>query len=84
MPRGCVKGSGSIPPRRWKGSGHLDHTGPDVPWRYWHHARGYEMLKVSLAPRKNPTKRIAVPDPTGKPRGGEMALEGPHKRDFIP
>jgi hypothetical protein len=36
------------------------------------------MLEVSLAPRKFPTKRITVPDPTGKPRGGEMALEGPH------
>lgn len=68
---GFVAGDG------WFGHGFFQ-TGPDVPWRYWHHARGYEMLEVSLAPRKNPTKRINVPDPTGKPRGGEMALEGPH------
>lgn len=61
----------------WFGHGFFQ-TGPDVPWRYWHHARGYEMLEVSLAPRKSPSKLIAVPDPTGKPRGGEMALEGPH------
>jgi hypothetical protein len=61
----------------WFGHGFFQ-TGPDVPWRYWHHARGYEMLEVSLAPRKSPSKLIKVPDPTGKPRGGEMALEGPH------
>ena len=61
----------------WFGHGFFQ-TGPDVPWRYWHHARGYEMLEVSLAPRKNPARLITVPDPTGRPRGGEMALEGPH------
>ena len=61
----------------WFGHGFFQ-TGPDVPWRYWHHARGYEMLEVSLAPRKSPSKLIKVPDPTGKPRGGVLALEGPH------
>ena len=61
----------------WFGHGFFQ-TGPDVPWRYWHHARGYEMLEVSLAPRQNPSKLISVSDPTGKPRGGELALEGPH------
>ena len=61
----------------WFGHGFFQ-TGPDVPWRYWHHARGYEMLEVSLAPRQKVTQLIAVPDPTGKPRGGEMALSGPH------
>lgn len=61
----------------WFGHGFFQ-TGPDVPWRYWHHARGYEMLEVSLAPRKSPLETIPVPDPTGRPRGGEMALSGPH------
>lgn len=61
----------------WFGHGFFQ-TGPDVPWRYWHHARGYQMLEVSLAPRKRPTSLIAVPDPTGATRGGERALSGPH------
>lgn len=61
----------------WFGHGFFQ-TGPDVPWRYWHHARGYEMLEVSLVPRKEPRKRIAIPDPTGRPRGGERELHGPH------
>ena len=61
----------------WFGHGFFQ-TGPDVPWRYWHHARGYEMLEVSLVPRQKVTQVIPVPDPTGKPRGGEMALSGPH------
>ncbi len=53
-------------------------TGPDVPWRYWHAARGYEMLEVSIVPRRSPSRVQAVPDPTGRPRGGEMDLTGPH------
>ncbi|NUB46538.1 class I SAM-dependent methyltransferase [Fertoebacter nigrum] len=61
----------------WFGHGFFQ-TGPDVPWRYWHHARGYDMLEVSLVPRRAPRQIIAVDDPTGKPRGGERALEGPH------
>lgn len=61
----------------WFGHGFFQ-TGPDVPWRYWHHARGYEMLEVSLAARQKPIQTIPVPDPTGKTRGGEMALSGPH------
>lgn len=61
----------------WFGHGFFQ-TGPDVPWRYWHHARGYDMLEVSIVPRKTPWKTIPIPDPTGRPRGGEMALTGPH------
>ena len=61
----------------WFGHGFFQ-TGPDVPWRYWHHARGYEMLEVSIVNRKLPDEVIAIPDPTGRPRGGEMALNGPH------
>lgn len=61
----------------WFGHGFFQ-TGPDVPWRYWHHARGCEMLEVSLVPRKAPLKITPVEDPTGKPRGGERALVGPH------
>ena len=61
----------------WFGHGFFQ-CGPDVPWRYWHHARGCEMLEVSIAPRKSPRKLIAIPDPTGQPRGGERFLEGPH------
>lgn len=61
----------------WFGHGFFQ-TGPDVPWRYWHHARGYEMLEVSIVARQSPVKVIPIGDPTGKPRGGERALEGPH------
>lgn len=61
----------------WFGHGFFQ-TGPDVPWRYWYHARGYEMIEVTLAPRKEPRQRIPVPDPTGRKRGGEMSLTGPH------
>lgn len=61
----------------WFGHGFFQ-TGPDVPWRYWHHARGYEMLEVSIVNRKIPDQVLAIPDPTGKPRGGELALSGPH------
>jgi len=61
----------------WFGHGFFQ-TGPDVPWRYWHHARGYEMIEVSVCPRKEPRKRIDIPDPTGRRRGGEMVLQGPH------
>lgn len=61
----------------WFGHGFFQ-TGPDVPWRYWHHARGYEMLEVSLAPRERPAEIIPIEDPTGKKRGGERFLSGPH------
>ncbi len=61
----------------WFGHGFFQ-TGPDVPWRYWHHARGCQMLEVSVAPRKSARVLIPIEDPTGKPRGGELALEGPH------
>ena len=61
----------------WFGHGFFQ-TGPDVPWRYWHHARGYEMLEVSIVNRKVPDQIMAISDPTGKPRGGELALSGPH------
>ncbi len=61
----------------WFGHGFFQ-TGPDVPWRYWHHARGYEMLEVSIVARTVPDALVAIPDPTGQPRGGERALSGPH------
>lgn len=61
----------------WFGHGFFQ-SGPDVPWRYWHHARGYEMLEVSIVPRRFPGQVTAVPDPTGQPRGGERSLSGPH------
>lgn len=61
----------------WFGHGFFQ-TGPDVPWRYWHHARGYEMLEVAVAPRRFPEQIVPIPDPTGHPRGGEKELSGPH------
>jgi len=61
----------------WFGHGFFQ-TGPDVPWRYWHHARGYEMLEVSVVARKVALRLTAIPDPTGVPRGGVRALSGPH------
>ncbi|WP_102108513.1 hypothetical protein [Oceaniglobus roseus] len=60
----------------WFGHGFFQ-TGPDVPWRYWHHARGYEMLEVSVVARRHPRKIVPIPDPTGRHRGGEMAFSGP-------
>ena len=67
----CVAADG------WFGHGFFQ-TGPDVPWRYWHHARGYEMLEVSIVARKVPTEIIPITDPTHARRGGERALTGPH------
>lgn len=61
----------------WFGHGFFQ-TGPDVPWRYWHHARGCEMLEVSAIGRKTPRTIVTIPDPTGQPRGGERFFEGPH------
>jgi len=60
----------------WFGHGFFQ-TGPDVPWRYWHHARGCEMLEVSVVGRKTPRHVVTIPDPTGIPRGGERFFEGP-------
>ncbi|MCB2134951.1 MAG: class I SAM-dependent methyltransferase [Rhodobacteraceae bacterium] len=61
----------------WFGHGFFQ-TGPDVPWRYWHHARGCEMLEVSIVSRKSAMKPTDIEDPTGHPRGGERFLSGPH------
>ncbi|MDE3080936.1 MAG: class I SAM-dependent methyltransferase [Paracoccaceae bacterium] len=61
----------------WFGHGFFQ-TGPDVPWRYWHHARGYQMLEVSIVPRLMPRLITPIEDPTGQPRGGERFLKGPH------
>jgi SAM-dependent methyltransferase len=61
----------------WFGHGFFQ-TGPDVPWRFWHHSLGYEMLEVSIVPRRSPARLIPVADPTNRPRGGELALAGPH------
>lgn len=61
----------------WFGHGFFQ-SGPDVPWRYWHHARGYEMLEVSIVPRRAPRHILPIEDPTGRPRGGERFLQGPH------
>lgn len=61
----------------WFGHGFFQ-TGPDVPWRYWHHARGCEMLEVSAVARRRPTEIVPIDDPTGKPRGGERSFSGPH------
>jgi len=60
----------------WFGHGFFQ-TGPDVPWRYWHHTRGCEMLEVSVVGRRTPRKIVSIPDPTGRRRGGEMFFEGP-------
>jgi SAM-dependent methyltransferase len=61
----------------WFGHGFFQ-TGPDVPWRYWHHARGCEMLEVSAVGRRTPRRIVPIPDPTGQRRGGERFFEGPH------
>ena len=60
----------------WFGHGFFQ-TGPDVPWRYWHHCLGYEMLEVGAQARRGKQKFRPIPDPTNQPRGGRMSFKGP-------
>lgn len=60
----------------WFGHGFFQ-LGPDVPWRYWHHCLGYEVLEVGAQERKAKKKYSAIPDPTGKRRGGSQSFDGP-------
>lgn len=60
----------------WFGHGFFQ-VGPDVPWRYWHHARGYEVLEVGVHERRGRQRYREIPDPTHRPRGGVMQFEGP-------
>jgi len=60
----------------WFGHGFFQ-SGPDVPWRYWHHCRGYEMLEVAAQERRGKQRYVPIPDPTGEPRGGRKNFGGP-------
>lgn len=60
----------------WFGHGFFQ-TGPDVPWRYWHHCLGYEVLEASAQERHGKRRYYTIPDPTGLARGGERSFDGP-------
>lgn len=60
----------------WFGHGFFQ-TGPDVPWRYWHHCLGYEVLEVGAQERSGKRRYYRIPDPTGVARGGERSFGGP-------
>lgn len=60
----------------WFGHGFYQ-IGPDIPWRYWHHALGYEMLGCWTMSRKGNEPPRPIPDPTGRPRGGEHRYDVP-------
>jgi len=60
----------------WFGHGFFQ-TGPDVPWRYWHHCLGYEVLEVAAHERQGKKRFLEINDPTGRPRGGVQSFDGP-------
>ncbi len=60
----------------WFGHGFFQ-TGPDVPWRYWHHCLGYEILEVGAQERQGKKEYYEIEDPSGKKRGGVKTFNGP-------
>lgn len=60
----------------WFGHGFFQ-TGPDVPWRFWHHCLGYEVLEAGAQERQGQRKYHSIPDPTGRNRGGVKSFNGP-------
>jgi len=60
----------------WFGHGFFQ-TGPDVPWRYWHHCLGYEVLEAGAQERQGQKRYFEIPDPTGQGRGGVRSFDGP-------
>ncbi|MEM9716998.1 MAG: hypothetical protein AAF826_10830 [Pseudomonadota bacterium] len=64
----CVGGDG------WFGHGFYQ-IGPDIPWRYWVASLGYRMVGCWTFHRRHENSFEPVPDPTGKPRGGERDFD---------
>jgi SAM-dependent methyltransferase len=60
----------------WFGHGFYQ-VGPDIPWRYWHHSLGYEVLGCWTMSRKGTERPRKIPDPTGSNRGAEHRYEVP-------
>ncbi len=60
----------------WFGHGFYQ-IGPDVPWRYWGAALGYEVLGVWTFPRASHEDPVAIPDPTNTPRGATRSFDKP-------
>ncbi|WP_299829398.1 class I SAM-dependent methyltransferase [uncultured Roseobacter sp.] len=60
----------------WFGHGFFQ-TGPDVPWRYWHHCLGYQVLEAGAQERRGKQEYFDIPDPSGQRRGGVRAFNGP-------
>ncbi|WP_289041810.1 class I SAM-dependent methyltransferase [uncultured Aliiroseovarius sp.] len=59
----------------WFGHGFYQ-IGPDIPWRYWVASLGYEMMECCVYNRSSGDFQ-EIPDPTGKPRGGEQSFKKP-------
>ncbi|MEZ5777531.1 MAG: hypothetical protein R3E44_04130 [Paracoccaceae bacterium] len=60
----------------WFGHGFYQ-VGPDIPWRYWGAALGYEVLGVWTFPRAARHEPTAIPDPTCTPRGATRSFDLP-------
>jgi SAM-dependent methyltransferase len=60
----------------WFGHGFYQ-VGPDIPWRYWHHALGYDVLGCWTMSRKGPEPPREIPDPTSQARGAEHRYDQP-------
>ena len=60
----------------WFGHGFWQ-VGPDVPWRFWGAAMGYEVLGVWTFPRSRPGPPLPIPDPTGRKGGATRAFDQP-------
>lgn len=60
----------------WYGHGFYQ-VGPDIPWRYWHHALGYAVLGCWTMSRKGTDRAVRVADPTGQARGAEKRFAVP-------
>jgi SAM-dependent methyltransferase len=60
----------------WFGHGFYQ-IGPDIPWRYWHHALGYEMLGCWTISRRGTERPREIPDPTEQRRGAAQRYDKP-------
>ncbi len=60
----------------WFGHGFFQ-VGPDVPWRFWHHSLGYEVLEAGAHERQGQQRYHKIIDPTLRARGGVKTFEGP-------
>ncbi|AZV78003.1 hypothetical protein EBB79_08915 [Parasedimentitalea marina] len=60
----------------WFGHGFYQ-VGPDIPWRYWHAALGYDVLGCWTFPRRRNEEPRVIEDPTNMPRGAVHSYDLP-------